>query len=328
MIVHAAIGIVRRLDGRFLMLRRPDGDRAFRDWCFPGGRRDPEESAERNVRREIREETGLEPSILRPQRLEPRRGFSFRSGRGYEIDVFELDIGLPEPRVVLSGEHVEFRWVTPEEAAMLPLAGAATRSVIAELRYGKTLYWPIRDMPPLFPDEPGCFGTRRRNDVHTGIDLYCEKDTLVCAVEAGTVVRIEVFTGPRTVPPSPWWNETHALLVEGASGVINYGEVKPLVEVGQQVEAGQVVAVIETPVLRKFKGRPMVMLHMELMTPGTRETFWWHLDEDRPAALLDPTPLLVQAAGGQKPTFDLATYDQVSFIDPVALEGSPPPSDG
>jgi len=193
---------------------------------------------------------------------------------------------------------------------------------VAELRSGQVLYWPLRDCTPLLPDDPGRFAAPRKFDVHTGVDLYCERGTTVCAIEDGVVVGIEFFTGPRTNPPSPWWNETHALLVEGASGVVNYGEVSPLVQVGQQVSAGEPIAIIDKPVLRKFKGRPMVMLHIELMSPGTRETLWWYHDQGRPAALLDPTPLLVTAAGGATRVFDLAAYDGKSFTDPEAMSGS------
>jgi hypothetical protein len=32
--------------------------------------------------------------------------------------------------------------------------------------------WPLKNSPPLFPDEPGCFGTQRVTDVHTGT-LFC-----------------------------------------------------------------------------------------------------------------------------------------------------------
>ena len=54
--------------------------------------------------------------------------------------------------------------------------------------------WPLT-AAPLFPDEPGQFGTRRVEDVHTGVDLYCELGTEVRAVEAGEVVALEWFTG-------------------------------------------------------------------------------------------------------------------------------------
>jgi murein DD-endopeptidase MepM/ murein hydrolase activator NlpD len=173
-------------------------------------------------------------------------------------------------------------------------------------------HWPLQQKP-LFPDDPGLFGARRKNDIHTGIDLYTERGTQVVAVEAGVVVLVENFTGPNASDPSPWWNDTQAVLVEGASGVVTYGEVAALVKEGQTVEAGEVVGVVAESILRRFKGRPMVMLHIELMTAGARNTLWWRLDEPQPATLRDITPKLTEAAGANLQHFDLAAYDGVSF---------------
>lgn len=174
-------------------------------------------------------------------------------------------------------------------------------------------HWPLQNQEPLFPDEPGTFGVARKFEHHTGIDLYADRGTEVVAVEAGIVVLIEVFTGPLAPDPSPWWNNTQAVLIEGSSGVVTYGEVTALVEVGQVIKAGDVVGVIEDPVLRRFKGRPMAMLHLELAVPGTRTTYWGWLDNPQPKALLDPTPKLREAAGTAAVQFDLATYDGKRF---------------
>ena len=85
----------------------------------------------------------------------------------------------------------------------------------------------------------------------TSIDLYCEKGTRVLAVEDGEVISIEDFTGPKA--GYPWWNDTQAVLVLGKSGIVVYGEVSPKVKVGDKVLKGQQVAVVEIPVLKKFK---------------------------------------------------------------------------
>lgn len=151
-------------------------------------------------------------------------------------------------------------------------------------------HWPLK-APPIWPDAPGHFGARRKFDYHTGIDLYCPLGTEVVAVEAGTVVLVEWFTG--TLAGSPWWNDTQAVLVEGASGVLVYGEINPFVAVGQSIRAGDVLGVVDTPVLKRFKGRPTTMLHFEWMTPGSRTTLWWPVEHPQcPPNLKDPTPLL------------------------------------
>jgi len=182
-----------------------------------------------------------------------------------------------------------------------------------------TWIWPLKDAAPMFPDEPGQFGTARRHDIHTGIDLYCELGQEVVAVEDGEVISVENFTGPNADDPSPWWNDTQALLVKGSTGVVTYGEVRSLVKPGDKVQAGQVIAIVEAPVLKSFKGRPMVMLHLELMTPESTGTMWWRLDEPQSDKLLDPTPYLEAAVSEKVPVFDLAQYDGVSFVDTTAI---------
>lgn len=174
-----------------------------------------------------------------------------------------------------------------------------------------TWIWPLKS-EPWMPGKRGSFGAVRTYDVHTGVDLYCELGAEVMAVEDGQVISIENFTGPNADDPSPWWNDTKAILVRGPSGVILYGEVEPQVKVGDFVKTGQVIAAVEDSVIRKYKGRPMVMLHFELMKPEATISQWWKLGDPQPEVLLDPTPHLKAAAPEHK-TFSLDSYDEKSF---------------
>lgn len=187
------------------------------------------------------------------------------------------------------------------------------------------MIWPLKDCTPLLPDAPGCFGEERAEDVHTGVDLYCELGTKVVAIEDGEVVAVEWFTGQHVATPdgvpATWWNDTQVILVRGASGVFAYGEVSACVEVGGTVVAGQVIGVVDKAVLRSFKGRPMVMLHLELYShlkvdPASpswspSHTAWWKKGDSKPQHLLDPTPHL----GVGHMCFDLSAYDGTSFRD-------------
>jgi murein DD-endopeptidase MepM/ murein hydrolase activator NlpD len=136
---------------------------------------------------------------------------------------------------------------------------------------------------------PGAFSTPRRFDIHTGVDLYCPANTPVLAVESGTVVLINLFTGPKV--GSPWWHETSFVGIQGPSGVVIYGEILPQVKLGQRVEAGKVVGLVQQ-VLKKDKGKPMTMLHLELYK-NICEPVVWELNTNCPVDLLDPTNYLL-----------------------------------
>jgi len=159
--------------------------------------------------------------------------------------------------------------------------------------------WPLPKVQLDVPiaGHPGSFGAVRKHDIHTGVDLYCEPYAIVAAVERGEVVKIEEFTGPKA--GSPWWNRTLAVWVHSYDHdrTIVYGEVSPMVEEGDSVEAGEHIALVRT-VLKKDKGLPRTMLHFEMYEGLPEETAWWHHGQPRPTGLLDPTQLLLEALGG------------------------------
>lgn len=126
----------------------------------------------------------------------------------------------------------------------------------------------------------GRFGTKRKYDTHTGVDLYCKNFTPVYAIEAGKRLKHVPFTG---YSESPWWNDTDALLIKGESGVILYGEIGVEPGLPEYIEEGQLIGYVLT-VLKKDKGLPMTMLHLELYEhdyDGSGE--WWR--EERPEKL-------------------------------------------
>jgi len=153
---------------------------------------------------------------------------------------------------------------------------------------------PLNPMPSDIPGKghPGGFGTPRKFDIHTGIDLYCENNADVFAIEHGTVVAIVGFTGPSA--DSAWWNDTDAIIVKSKKDgkYIVYGEVIASCNVGEEVKAGNLIGRVVT-VLKKDKGLPMNMLHLEYYdTDFDLDPVVWKLDESQPETLLHPGPLL------------------------------------
>lgn len=136
----------------------------------------------------------------------------------------------------------------------------------------------------------GSFGAKRKYDTHTGVDLYCNPGDDIFAIEAGVVVGVFQFTGVEC--DSPWWNDTYCVLIEGNSGVILYGEIKPDIYVGALVkEAERIGSAMQ--VLKEDKGKPTTMLHLELYKKGYCDNgVVWKLEEPQPEELLDPMPLL------------------------------------
>jgi hypothetical protein len=160
-----------------------------------------------------------------------------------------------------------------------------------------TWSWPfprrhIGAMPA--PGSPGAFGVQRKHHIHEGVDLHCDEHERVYTVEAGIVVGIVNFTGPKA--GSPWWLDTKAVMVEGASGVVLYGEIDPVfgLMLGERMKAGESIGHVKR-VLRHDKGAPTSMLHLELRAPGYTELFDWPLNQPKPDWLLDPTQHLKDA---------------------------------
>ena len=144
---------------------------------------------------------------------------------------------------------------------------------------------------PILP-HPGAFAKIRKNHIHEGIDLYCNEYEPIYNIEKGIIVNILPFTGEMT--NTPWWNNTWCVLIAGKSGVINYGEILPStnLKIGSTIQKGEYVGKVLT-VLKKDKGRPRNMLHLELYTHYTTKNIHiWNLQEEKPQQLLDPTPLL------------------------------------
>jgi A/G-specific adenine glycosylase len=63
--IEAVVGIIRK-DGKYLIQKRPSSGLLADLWEFPGGKRKPGETLKQAVRRELREELGVEVAAARP----------------------------------------------------------------------------------------------------------------------------------------------------------------------------------------------------------------------------------------------------------------------
>jgi 8-oxo-dGTP pyrophosphatase MutT (NUDIX family) len=96
-------------DGRALLLLNERDE-----WDLPGGRPDPGEEHRAALRREVREETGLEVEVgaALGEHL-----FEVLPGRFVRIAPFICRL-ISKADVVLSHEHLETRWIAPAELGL------------------------------------------------------------------------------------------------------------------------------------------------------------------------------------------------------------------
>lgn len=115
LLTPAAAACIRDAEGRILLLRRTDGDNL---WGFPGGMIEPGEGAVDAVKREVREEIGLdvEPVALIGTYTSPAYAFAYPNGDQVQpvILFFECRVLGGELRPDLE-ETVEARYFGPEE---------------------------------------------------------------------------------------------------------------------------------------------------------------------------------------------------------------------
>ncbi len=92
-------------NGRVLVLRRPDGN-----WQFAGGRLEKDESWEEGLKREVREETGIEDLDIGPALLVATWEY-----KGVPLYGTYFYCQTRTTEVKLSHEHEEHRWLTTDD---------------------------------------------------------------------------------------------------------------------------------------------------------------------------------------------------------------------
>lgn len=155
----------------------------------------------------------------------------------------------------------------------------------AKLLFEKNIQWEFPSEEK-FPQSQ--FAAKRKFDIHTGIDIFVPNGTKVHSMNDGIVVNVEWFTGINSIPPTPWWNDTKAVWIQGMNKVvIVYGEIETKLKIGQKIKKGQVVGKI-IQVLKKQKVNPPAMLHLEMYKEKPDNTVIWNHDEEIPNLLLNP----------------------------------------
>jgi len=106
-VIEVSAGLVFR-GGKLLIAQRPEGGHLAGLWEFPGGKREPGESFEECLRRELREELGIEVEVS--ERVESLT--SAYKERTVQLEFFLCRLLQHEPRAI---GCPAFAWVTREE---------------------------------------------------------------------------------------------------------------------------------------------------------------------------------------------------------------------
>ncbi len=110
-------GVIFDAEGHILAARRGPGRLLEGIWEFPGGKWEPGEDAADGLRRELREELGMEVEVGEP--LTPvTHGYESLTIRLFPFRCQWLD-GEPSPT-----EHTEIRWLRPTDLPALDWAAA------------------------------------------------------------------------------------------------------------------------------------------------------------------------------------------------------------
>ena len=106
--VNVAAAIIEQ-NGKFLVGRRKMSKSYGSKWAFVGGKFEAGESAKEALRREVKEELGIDVEIIRPFTVKEH---TYPNGDSFRVHYFICRI-VADPLNVTG--HDELRWVTPGE---------------------------------------------------------------------------------------------------------------------------------------------------------------------------------------------------------------------
>ena len=119
---QACVGaFIQKADTSFLVVKRAEDDEFLPGlWELPGGGTDFGEELQQTVMREIKEETGLEISVLKPIAVHTHY-MDKKDERIQRVEVTFLCQLTGEDTVQLSHEHAAYKWVLPSDLHSLKL---------------------------------------------------------------------------------------------------------------------------------------------------------------------------------------------------------------
>lgn len=239
-------------------------------WSLIGGGREPgDRSLEETVRRELREETGLDIPDLEPFAVEEARS---RDGTAVPIQIFAGQ-WTGDPASLPLTEGVMLHWFRPD---VMPRLRMATSTLALIRRHAETFPVPHRTLRP----RPARVGPAGRSTVLNGIGVHLYLENADGEVLLGLRHPDSAYAG------STWhFLAGHCEQESALSCLVREAEEEAglLIEPGN-VELAHVVHLVDSP-----GGRPLMQVVFRARqwsgTPAVREPDkctgwgWWHPDE-------------------------------------------------
>ena len=128
------IGVMIKKENKVLMGLR-QGSHGAGEWCFPGGHLDFGETMESCVRREVKEETGLDVGKVGLISIADEMRYINSDGKHYVNIGFSAEYIEGEPKVMEMDKCVEWRWFSLDDLPDGLFEG--TELVIKNFKEGK-----------------------------------------------------------------------------------------------------------------------------------------------------------------------------------------------
>lgn len=110
--------------GKLLLLQKNDAE-GLHHWEFPGGGLQFAENFMTGLAREVAEETGLSIRLIAPAGI-----WNYQKKDGQFLNGVIFTALSDSPQVKLSEEHLQYRWVTPEELPTYRIHGSLRRALL------------------------------------------------------------------------------------------------------------------------------------------------------------------------------------------------------
>lgn len=114
---HAVKAVIKNKEGKILFLQRNPKRDSVANWDLPGGLVETGEEDKTTLRREIKEELGVD-SVIGD---ELGKWTFYRSMDSETINVTNYSVELLSHEFRLGNEHIDFQWVTFEDSKKLPV---------------------------------------------------------------------------------------------------------------------------------------------------------------------------------------------------------------